>query len=328
MIERLWVGPVVIRLARLLGSDWTPAVLNPPILPEHAARVYRTVVEHALRDFDCEAVSFSRLSGEFTAAADLRQACGLLGAGVVVIRDRATTVHTVWYLPGTFVAYLAGISRNERGAYRREERRLEECGRVRLAQISDPDEIGSAFERFVTLHHDQWSQTGKLGHFGDWPKSLAFTRDVLCVVASQERAAIAEISVGQAVVAMQLNFRFGRSAYWRLSARSPAPEWDRHGLGRVALVRQIEQAIASGVRRIEAGSGHYPYKLRLGGVEYPLYSILVACNQRWPRLKARLLAIYADVLNLLYYRIWFCRLAPRLPLPRRPLWKSWIRTRV
>ena len=122
----------------------------------------------------------------------------------------------------------------------------------------------------------------------------------------------------------RLERKFGIRIYFchRYSA------WEKGGVGRLARVRQIEALIADGVERIELGSGHYPHKIGLGGVEYPLRSILVSRNHRWPRLKARVLAVYADMLNLLYYRIWFGRLAPRLPLPRRPLWKAWIRTRV
>jgi len=328
VVERLWVGPVPIRLARLLGSDWTPAVLNPPILPAHAAQVYRTVVEHALRDFECETVSFARLSGEFTAAADLRQACHELHMEAHLACDRPRTVHSILHLPPSFDAYLAGLSKNERKEYRQGERRLMEYGPVTLRCHRKPSEIDAAYRDFVALHAQQWRRLGKLGHFGDWPQSLEFTRDLLHALAVRGRAEVVAVSVGNVTVAMELTLRFGNTSYWRLPARKTEPHWETCGIGRVARIKQIEALIGEGVVRIELGQGHYPHKLSLGAVQYPLYSILVARNHWWPRLKTRLLAAYADLLNLLYYRIWFCRLAPRLPLPRRPLWKSWIRTRV
>lgn len=328
VIERLRLGPLPIRLARLLGSDWTPAVLHPPILPDYAVAVYRAVIEHALRDFGCDAVSFARLSGEFTTSETIQHACEDTPVNASVVRDRAITTHTVFHLPARFDEYLGALSKSERGNYRRDERRLAECGPITLRHYRAPDEVNTAFRRFVALHAEQWQRAGKLGHFRDWPKSLEFTRDLLRAFAVCGRAQISEIAVGAVTAAMELNLRLGDTSYWRLPARSTDPEWEKRGIGRVALVRQIQSLIGESVTRIEAGSGHYPYKLRLGGAEYPLHALLVARNRWWPRLKARVLGAYADVLNLAYYRIWFCRLAPRLPLPRCALWKSWIRTRL
>ncbi len=328
VIERLWLGPLPIRLARLLGSDWTLAVLHPPVLEEHAAAIYRTVIDDALRHFGCDAVSFARLSGEFTVSEAVRGVCDGTTTNAAVVRDQAITTHTVFHLPTSFDQYLHGLSKSERGNYRRDERRLAECGPITVRHSRAPGEIDAAFERFASLHEDQWRQVGMLGHFRDWPKSSEFTRDLLQTVSARGQAEIIEMRVHEVAVAMEFTLRFGETSCWRLPARKMDPEWEKRGLGRVALVRQIESAIGSGITRIEAGSGHYPYKVRLGGVEHPLHALLVARNHWWPRLKARLLAAYADVLNLLYYRIWFCRLAPRLPLARRPLWKSWIRTRI
>lgn len=328
VLERLWLGPLPIRLARLLGSDWTPAVLHPPIIPEHAVSAYRTVIERSLGEFGCDGASFARLSGEFTTLEAIRDACSGSDTSAMVVRDRVMTMHTVFHLPTSFDEHVGSLSKSERGNYRRDERRLAECGPITVRHNRAPDELDAAFDRFAALHANQWRQLGMLGHFRDWPKASEFTRDLLQTVSARGQAEIIEVRVRDLGVAMEFTLRFGDTSYWRLPARKMDPDWEKRGLGRVALVRQIESAIASGIRRIEAGSGHYPYKLRLGGTEYPLHSILVARNHWWSRFKARLLAARADVLNLLYYRLWFCRLAPRLPLPRRPLWKSWIRTRV
>jgi hypothetical protein len=46
------------------------------------------------------------------------------------------------------------------------------------------------------------------------------------------------------------------------------------------------------------------------------------------RAKTRLLNRWSDLLHLLYYRIWFSRIAPHLPLPRRPLWRIWMRSHL
>jgi CelD/BcsL family acetyltransferase involved in cellulose biosynthesis len=129
-------------------------------------------------------------------------------------------------------------------------------------------------------------------------------------------------------IAYRYAYKFGRRYFAILPARLYGPDWDRYGLGRLTHLMTVEHAITEGVTAIEAGQGHYDYKVRLGGMEYPLHSIMIVANRLGSRLRARAFCAWADTLHLLYYRIWFNRLAPRLPLKRRPLWRCWIRSRV
>jgi len=94
------------------------------------------------------------------------------------------------------------------------------------------------------------------------------------------------------------------------------------------MVTCIKEAIAAGVRYIESGPGHYNYKIQLRATEHPLGSMLIAPGRTMAGVKAQLLARYGDLLHLLYYRIWFSKIAPCLPLPRRPLLRAWIRFHV
>jgi hypothetical protein len=57
-------------------------------------------------------------------------------------------------------------------------------------------------------------------------------------------------------------------------------------------------------------------------------SIVIAANRSMTRIKSRLLLGAADLLDQAYYKVWFCRLASKLPLKRRSLRPLWIRTRL
>jgi hypothetical protein len=90
-------------------------------------------------------------------------------------------------------------------------------------------------------------------------------------------------------------------------------------------------AIGEGVRRVEAGMGHYDYKLQLGGREHNLRSVLLVANRRGSGIRARYLMSLAGALHAVYYKLWVLRIAPHLSprlWRRRPLWKCWIRTRL
>jgi hypothetical protein len=83
-----------------------------------------------------------------------------------------------------------------------------------------------------------------------------------------------------------------------------------------------------GLRDVEAGPGHYEYKMRLGAEEHPLRRVVLAAPTAAARARTALLLRWADLLHLVYYRGWFLKLAPRLGRSGRPLWGPWIRTRV
>ena len=89
----------------------------------------------------------------------------------------------------------------------------------------------------------------------------------------------------------------------------------------------MELANSDGATAIEAGIGSYGYKENLNAETHPLYSIAVGRNGLLPLLRALFTLAYGDFLNLAYYRVWYLRVAPRVKLLRRPLWRSWIRRR-
>jgi GNAT acetyltransferase-like protein len=129
------------------------------------------------------------------------------------------------------------------------------------------------------------------------------------------------------VVSYYWCFAMNGTYYWRLSSRLSGEQWDQFALGRIGQMTMMDVAAADGATTIEAGPGRYEYKERSNGESLPLYSITLCRRGLAPRLRALLTLAYGDLLNLLYYRVWYIRLAPRLGILRRPLWRSWIRRR-
>ncbi|MCC6360774.1 MAG: GNAT family N-acetyltransferase [Phycisphaerales bacterium] len=329
MIFRVWVGPVPVRVARLLGADSTIVVLNPPVVADFAAEIYAQAIEHALLQERCDVISLAPLSGEGRAGVYARAAAERLGSHARLLRAESIGVHSVFHLPPTGDAYLASLSKSERGNYRRDERRLQELYSLDFRSLGALGQLETEFDRFVELHHVQWRMAGKLGHFGDWPRSAGFAKALLRRLAPTGGANMDVFYASEQAVVYEFDFVFGDTHYWRLTSRVVNEEVEKRGIGRVTFVRRALAMISRGIRRIEGGPGHYDYKLRLGATEYPLESVVVAANRPLSLAKSRLLLAWSDWLNLAYYRVWFQRIAPRLPqFLRRPLWKSWIRSRL
>ncbi len=199
---------------------------------------------------------------------------------------------------------------------------------VKLNVISDLAQAQVEFKKFMQMHRLQWQAKGKLGHFADWPRGADFNAALIQAQARLGRLRLMQLVVNGEAVFYVYGYSFGDCYHARLSARATGVKWDRCGLGRIGMLKMIEQAISEGIHRIEAGTGHYDYMVQLGGIEQPMCCVLIARNQLASRLRARILFRAAHLLHLLYFRIWFNRLAPMLPLSRRPLWKSWIRLRL
>jgi CelD/BcsL family acetyltransferase involved in cellulose biosynthesis len=324
-IQRVWAGPVPVRLARFAGGDSTIAVFTPAVSPGWEEPVLRAAFEHLLDGAACDAVSLSPLSGT-SPLGDVAER--LAGARFGVARSDSTGPHMVFALADSFEAYLAGINRYSRRDYRRSLRHLDESFEVSHRVVSGDEAIAS-LDRFVDLHTAHWRAEGKLGHFGDWPHSTEFTRDLIARMAPSGRARFYEIAGDGRPLAIEQCFVFGDRCHWRLAARDSDPALDRFGLGRVGAVELFRTMIDDGRTTIEAGPGHYEYKARLGAQEHPVRRVVVCGRSSSSRRRTAVLLGWADLLHLVYYRGWFLKLAPRLPRSlRRPLWRPWIRSRV
>jgi CelD/BcsL family acetyltransferase involved in cellulose biosynthesis len=323
-VQRVWAGPVPVRLARFVGADSTIAVLSPAIVAGQEEAVLQAALDHLLGDARCQAVSLSPLSGESPVAGASERVAGehfRLG------RSDSTGPHTVFKLPDSFDDYLAGLGQTSRRDHRRSVRQLNKAYEVAFRTVSGEEAI-DYLDGFVDLHTAQWQAEGRLGHFGDWPGSVEFHRDLLRRMAASGRARFYEITGDGRVLAIEQCFVLGNRCFWRLPGRDPDPELRKMGLGRTSAAELFRILIDDGQTLVEAGPGHYEYKVRLGCEELALRRIVISGRSLPSRLRGALLLRWADFLHLAYYRVWFLKVAPRLKLSRRPLWRPWIRTRV
>jgi CelD/BcsL family acetyltransferase involved in cellulose biosynthesis len=324
-VYRLWAGPVAVRVARFVGADSTLPVFTPAIAEGFEQPVLEAAFAHLLLAVGCDAVCLSPLSGESPAASAAERAAG--GDAFSLVRSDSTGPHTVFGLPATFDEYLAGLSNSQRRDHGRFLRRLKRSHEIAFRTVSGEEAVGY-FDTFVALHADHWRAAGKLGHFGDWPGSEAFNRDLVRRMAASGRARFYEISAGGRPLAVEYCFVLGERCFWRLPARDPDPELQKVRLGRLSLAELFRVLIEEGRTTVEAGPGHYDYKLRLGAREHPLRRVVVSGTSRSSRLRSELLLRWADLVHLVYYRGWFLKLAPRLGVPPRALRRAWIRARL
>jgi CelD/BcsL family acetyltransferase involved in cellulose biosynthesis len=323
-VERSGMPLLRARVAKLAGSDFTIAMVNPPLQPGVAAEAFGAAMKQLFEDDRCDLVHVGPISGAAPSLDGIRRAA----AGARTVRDRESGSHTLFELPEGFDAYMQGLSKNQRSNYRRNVNKLGKAFEFEVDVVRGGPELEREFEAFVEMHQAQWQADNRLGHFGDWPGSLEFTRDLVRTLARTDRVRLVRLIADGEVVSYYFCFELRGTYYWRLPARLVGERWDQFALGRVGLLKMLEVAAAEGATAIEAGSGRYEYKEKLNARSLPLHSIALGRrNGVASSLRARSALALGDTLNLAYYRLWFSRVAPALGMPLRPLWRSWIRTR-
>jgi CelD/BcsL family acetyltransferase involved in cellulose biosynthesis len=319
-VERLGLRFGRARVAKVVGSDHTNAMVDPPVEPRLASSAWTSAVQRLAEQDGCDLVHVGPISGQ---SAQLDALRGL----TALIRDRETGSHTVFETPDGFDAYLRSLSKNQRSNYRRNVNKLGKAFDFQVDVVGDGPALEREFEAFVEMHQTQWKAAGNLGHFGDWPGSLDYNRDLVRTLAEGGRVRLIRLLADGRVVSYYFCFESNGTYYWRLPARLVGEEWDRFALGRVGLLKMLEVAAAEGATAIEAGTGRYEYKEKLNAKSLPVHSVTLRGRGLASRCRARLALAAGDLLNLAYYRLWFARVAPRLGIPLRPLWRSWIRSR-
>lgn len=327
-IERIWLGPVMMEIAKRVSSDFGMDIFALPIRIQWAKDIYRQLISNLVETEKCDAIWFGFLPSEDPSLGALRAVANASDGPVTIARDAVAGVQTFFHLPDSFDAYVASVERSARQNYRRRLNLLKKSFEFRQSVISSPMCALAEFDEFRAFHAKQWESEGKPGHFGDWPRSPAFHRELVEEFAKQGRLRMLHLYAGNAPIATQYALIFGSSCYWRLPARSTETAMSRFGLGVLGMMQLLEQMAREGIRRIEAGPGHYDYKVEYGGCEKEYLSVLVGSTRRSSRIRLRLFSCLSDLIHFGYYRVWRRRIAPHLPFRCGTLWRTWIRSRL
>lgn len=325
-LETVWAGPVPVRLARPAGIDNNAILFRWAVQPPHLPALLRAAYDHLTGPLGAAAISFTPVSEEADHAPVLRD--GFAAQGRLI--EAPAGVHIVFDLPDSFDTYLASLTKKRRSEFRRMVKGLTEAFQM-VSASSHP--TPADFDRFIAFHSQQWQAVGKGGHFSDWPGTGPFYRALTEPSVPETYVQLDSLTgAGVGEIATEFSLVAGGTAHWRLPARSLDPEIDRLGAGKVVFLLMFERMLNDGITRIEAGRGDYPYKIDYGGRYVDVRRMILRRDGTWPAVQLKLLLAWADLLHLLYYRIWFLKIVPRLRRAlgwkHRPLARSWIRTRL
>ena len=225
-VETLWLGIARVRVAKLLGSDYSLQLCNLPVMPEVLDLAVSEAVRLFLGDEKCD-VAWSahcpvqqQESRRFYRQEDSKSNWWRMRC-VSAIQFR-----TRFDLPGTHEEYQRLIGGRQRGNYNRSLKQFEMNRQILVDVVAAPDAVVSEFERFQAIHEAQWAVEGKLGHFGDWPQSAEFNSELVRRFGKLGMVRFFRILADGQVASSQFCFIFGGTNYWRLPGRECKPEWE------------------------------------------------------------------------------------------------------
>jgi hypothetical protein len=325
-IDSIGIGPLRLRISRLIGSNIPPKAFLPPIDEAWSVPVFQAIVKQLFEIDRCDLLSFGPLSGVHKPLKPIIEYCSTdedLKARFEVVHG----VHTIFRVPESMEAFYDGLSKQEKKNRRKYElRMLKKEFEVAVNVLSDPELVSQEFEGFVKQHTEQWRAEGKPGHFGSWPHALEFNRELVRRHGALGRMRFIRILANGEVIANQYTFAFGGAYVWELPSRAVDVKWSRFSLGPTAIVTMIEEALKESVSHVEGGLGHYEYKLRLGAEQHATTTLRVCSNGSGSRWRLRLFLAFRKVVGSIYHKIWYRRIAPRLPSAFwKPQWNLWLR---
>jgi CelD/BcsL family acetyltransferase involved in cellulose biosynthesis len=324
-IDTLGWGPARLRVARLVGSNIPPKVFDPPVPANMAGDLFAAVLGRLFTRERCDVLSLGPVSERHLPLSALRIACERQ-PGLVGRIDALDGVHSVFRLPADMEAYYGALSKKESKNRKYYVRLLKKECDAGVDVVTDSLAVIREFELFAEQHRQQWHAEGKSGHFGAWPRALDFNRALVEAQARLGRVRFIRILANDRVIAYQYIFAFGDRYYWELPSRAVEPKWERFSLGPTGIVTMIDEGIAERMAEVEGGLGHYDYKVRLGAKEYPARTYRIVTGGLSPRMRFGAFSAIATVVRLAYHKLWYRRIAPRLPPAFwRPQWRLWLR---
>ena len=166
------------RVAKIVGSDSTTALVEPPVGTGVAAEAFALAMQQLFEDDRVDMVHVGPCPGVTAHVDAIRQAAANIVGVAQITRDDESGSHTVFEIREGFDAYMRNVSKNHRSNYRRNLNKLNNTFKFEVDVVRDVPMVEREFEAFVEMHQAQWKAINKLGHFDDWPASREFSRDL------------------------------------------------------------------------------------------------------------------------------------------------------
>lgn len=325
-LERLGFTPVSLRVVRFVGTDHMPVTIMLPIDPRHLDQVVLLFIEELNRQYRWDLLYIGALCGRFAAMDEFVAAFNSRLAKDYRLDVKTADVQTYFHLSDSWEKQLAGLKKKQRKNINRAYKILNGNSVAIKACYTGADTVEHDFQGFYEMHQRQWQADGAAGHFGDWPHSHKFHKEVAACQQENGRLRLMKIDAGDVCLGYKYGYRMGKTYYQYLSARNTSSDTSDSGFNQVSFGEQVKKAIEEKVTCLDSMRGLYPHKVHLGGILYPIRHAYIYPSDGITVARVAAFRNIAGLFDILYNKIWRRRLVPRMGLKLQPFIPFWIKT--
>ncbi len=254
-------GLRLLRRLRLIGCDQSD-YLDLIVAHGYEKRVAEAVADHLCARGEWDVIELEDVPEDSLAIGPLTQA--LMSRGCTVRRiplHRSFSVE----IPSSLEAYVARLSHRTRRGVRRKMRILAKAG-CAAETVPGGVSIDGPMEQFMALHDRGWNAKGQLGVLGD-ARTRMFHLEVARAFHRQGWLDLSFLKLDGKPLASTYGFIYGNRMYSYLSGIDRYSVWAKFSPGTILDVKNIERAIAMGLKQYDLLRGAERYKLRLRATE-------------------------------------------------------------
>ena len=324
-LETIWLGPISVRVIRIVGADYMPVTVSVPIKKDFIDQVVKMLLNKIEPRWRWDIFYLGALCGKYPLIDQLVHAFKYALGDSYHFEVKSKDVQTYYQVAKDWEHQVAGLATKIRNNVRRTYREITQNKTSVCSALASEEDLSQMFSNFVQMHQNHWQQLGMPGHFGAWPASADFHREVASIQLRLNRLRLIETKLDDQIVGYEYIYKFNRTYYWFLSARTEGKINPRIAHKWISFHEKIENALKDSVSCIDAMRGRYDYKLEMGGKYFPIKNLFIYSKTLPSLTRIAFFRLCAWFFDVCYSKLWHARIAPRLGIKRKVFWDKWIR---
>jgi CelD/BcsL family acetyltransferase involved in cellulose biosynthesis len=326
--ETIRIGPLSIKVVKIVGSDFMPVSLSIPINEKFIDIIISKFIHHLPKLFNFDMIYLGAICGICDITENLLTSLKKNLLDNYTIEKKESDVQTYIKVFDNFEEYTSNINKRERRKIRRKFRGIKKLNLSLESRFASNDTFSHFFESFIETHQVKWKKEGRTGHFVAWPLSHEFHKEVAFRQLHLNRLRLQQISLNDRAFGYIYAYKFGNMYFAYLDARKDSELSYHVPFYRIAFTELIKEAIKENIRWIDLGRGRYEHKLHLGGNLFPINDIFICSNKLISQIRVKSFRSFAGLFHFYYFKLWRTRIAPTLKVKHMPLCKLWIRSHM
>ena len=324
-LETIWLGPISVRAIRIVGADYMPVTVSVPIKKDFIDQVVKMLLKKIEQRWRWDLLYLGALCGKYPLTDQLVHAFKNALGTSYRFEVKSKDVQTYLQVAKDWERQFAGLDKNPKKNVRKTYREVSGNKISVCSVLASEEDLSQRFNNFVQMHQNHWQQLGMPGHFGAWPASFDFHREVASTQLRLNRLRLIEIKFDDQIVGYEYLYKFNNTYCWFLNARAEMKINPRIDFKWISLHETIENALKDSVSCIDLMRGRYDYKLLMGGKYFPIHCIFIY-SKALPKLtRIAFFRSFAWFFNVCYSKLWHGRIAARLGIKRKVFWDNWLR---